>query len=132
MGIGSLTKQLAQQALGDQVDKLMETISPSEQAGAKPEENPGQIIIGQIHAMQKALKEDQELMVICNTGIEPLRIVEIYLPSWKVAVLTGVDAEKAVTRFISPIDSLQVLCKPVPAGPKPLRIRIVAPKPSQS
>jgi hypothetical protein len=72
---------------------------------------------------------DQELMVICNTGIEPLRIVEIYLPSWKVAVLTGIDSEKTVSRFLSPVESLQLLCKPVPAtGPKPLRIRIVAPK----
>ena len=132
MGIGSLTKQLAQQALGDQVDKLMESVSPSEQPpAAKAEEgSPGQVIIGQINAMQKALKDDQELMVICNTGIEPLRIVEVFLPSWRVAVLTGIDAEKTVTRFISPIESLQLLCKPVPAtGPKPLRIRIVAPKP---
>ena len=129
MGIGSLTKQLAQQALGDQVDKLMENISPSDQPSAKAEETAGQVIIGQIHAMQKALKDDQELMVICNTGIEPLRIVEIYLPSWQVAVLTGIDAEKTVSRFLSPVDSLQLLCKPVPAtGPKPLRIRIVAPK----
>lgn len=130
MGIGSLTKQLAQQALGDQVDKLMDSISPSEQPAAKAEEGtPGQVIVGQIHAMQKALKDDQELMVICNTGIEPLRIVEIFLPSWRVAVLTGIDAEKTVTRFISPVDALQLLCKPVPAtGPKPLRLRIVAPK----
>lgn len=130
MGIGSLTKQLAQQALGDQVDKLMENISPSEQAAPKGEESPGQIIIGQIHAMQKALKDDQELMVICQTGIEPLRIVEIYLPSWKIAVLTGIDQEKTVSRFISPVDSLQLLCRAVPStATKPLRIRIVAPKP---
>jgi hypothetical protein len=131
VGIGSLTKQLAQQALGDQVDKLMDSISPSEQTSGKPEEgSPGQVIVGQIQAMQKALKDDQELMVICNTGIEPLRIVEIFLPSWRVAVLTGIDAEKTVTRFISPVESLQLLCKPVPAtGPRPLRIRVVAPKP---
>lgn len=131
MGIGSITKQLAQQALGDQVDKLMDSISPSEQPAGKAEEgSPGQVILGQIHAMQKALKEDQELMVICQTGIEPLRIVEIFLPSWRVAVLTGIDAEKTVTRFISPVESLQLLCKPVAAtGAKPLRIRIVAPKP---
>lgn len=130
MGIGSLTKQLAQQALGDQVDKLMENISPSEQPAPKGEESPGQIIIGQIHAMQKALKDDQELMVICQTGIEPLRIIEIYLPSWKIAVLTGIDQEKTVSRFISPVDSLQLLCRPVPStATKPLRIRIVAPKP---
>jgi hypothetical protein len=130
VGIGALTKQLAQQALGDQVDKLMENISPSEQPAPKAEENPGQVIVGQIHAMQKALKDDQELMVICNTGIEPLRIVEVFLPSWKVAVLTGIDAEKTVTRFVSPVDALQLLCKPVAStGVKPLRIRIVAPKP---
>jgi hypothetical protein len=131
VGIGSITKQLAQQALGEQVDKLIETVSPSEQTSAKPEETASQVIIGQIQAMQKALKDDQELMVICNTGMEPLRIVEIYLPSWKVAVLTGIDAEKTVSRFISPVESLQLLCKPVPAtGPKPLRLRIVAPKPA--
>jgi hypothetical protein len=80
--------------------------------------------------MQKSLKEDQELVVLCTTGLGTLRVLEIYAPSWRVVVLTGIDADKTVTRVISPVESLQLVCKPmaVQAGAKPAHIRFVTPK----
>ena len=129
MNIGSLTKQLAQQAIGNQVKEVMDSISPAESAPAA-EETLGQTLLNQIVAMEKALKDDRELAVICTAGPETLRVLEIFLPTWRVAVLTGVDAERSVTRVISPVDALQLVCKPMPvaAGAKPVRLRIVAPK----
>jgi hypothetical protein len=145
VSFGLLTKQLAQQALSNQVKDVVDALRPPDAAAtaealgsaraAAPGagENTGAVIVGQIQAMQNALKEDQELIVLCYTGLEVLRVLEVFMPSWRVAVLTGIDAEKAVTRVISPVESLQLTCKamPVPPGVKPARVRIVAPKPPE-
>jgi hypothetical protein len=142
MGFAHLTKQLAQQAIGNQVKEVVDSLRPADAAstaealaGAKPAaaapgDNIGATIIAQVQAMQKSLKEDQELIVLCTTGLGTLRVLEIYAPSWRVAVLTGIDADKTVTRVISPVESLQLVCKPmaVQAGVKPAHIRFVTPK----
>jgi hypothetical protein len=108
---------------------MMDSIRPAE-TGTPAEEMPGQTLLNQVGAMEKALKDDRELVVVCTVGPESLRVLEIYLPTWHVAVLTGVDPDRTVTRVISPVESLQLVCKPVPvaAGAKPARLRIVAPK----
>jgi hypothetical protein len=143
VSFGQFTKQFAKQALGDQVKDVVDSLRPADAAataeslgGAKPAapapgENVGAVLIAQIQAMQKSLKEDQELIVLCTTGLETIRVLEVYAPSWRVVVLTGIDAEKVITRVISPVDSLQLVCKPMPvqAGSKPARIRFVTPKP---
>jgi hypothetical protein len=141
MSLGYFTKQLAQQAIGNQVKDVVDALRPSDAAataeslgGNKPAvgqgDSAGSIIIGQMQAMQNALKDDQELVVLCGTALEPMRVLEVYAPSWRVAVLTGIDSEKVVTRVISPFDSLQLVCKPMPVRPgvKPARIRFIMPK----
>ena len=87
--------------------------------------------MGQVQGMQNALKEDQELFVQCVAGGEVIRVMEVFAPSSKVLVLTGLDKEKSLTRIISPADSVQLVCKPVavPAGAKANRIRLVTPNP---
>ena len=47
-----------------------------------------------------------------------------------VLVLTGLDTERTITRVIVPVESLQLVCKPMPvqAGTKAARIRFVVPK----
>ena len=79
------------------------------------------MIFGQIHGMQKALKEDEELVVWFANAARELRVMEIFLPSPKVAVLSGHDAERNLTRVISPVDALQLVAKvmKVPPGAKP-------------
>ncbi len=119
MALADLTKQLAKEAL------LSATADPP----AAPE-GLGNVILGQVHAMQKALKEDEELAVWCGSGADRIRVFEIYLPSWKLAVLTGYDSERVLSRVISPVDSLQLVTRvfKVPAGAKPGRVGLVPPK----
>ncbi len=126
MALGEFTRQLAQQAIGNQVKDILDPPGPP-----APPEGIGPTIFAQIQAMQKALKDDQELVVLFQSRAETIRVVEFFAPSWKVAVLTGIDANKNVARVVSPFESLQLVCKPMkaPAPPaKPLRITFTGPK----
>ena len=133
MALVGLGKQLAQAALTDAiVGKEKEKEPPAPAAAAAP--NTGMVIFGQIHAMQKSLKEDEELVILFQSGVERIRVMEIFLPSAVVAVLTGTDANRNLTRVIAPVDSLALLCKTMkaPAGAKPVRVNLVTPKPKDS
>jgi hypothetical protein len=123
MALVDLTKQLAKEA-------LLSAAKEPAPAPAATSENTGATILGQIQAMQKALKEDEELAIWCGTGPDRIRVLEIFFPSWRIAVLTGHDSERNLSRFISPVDSLQLTAKVVkaPAGAKPGRVGLVAPK----
>ena len=137
MSLSHLTKQFAQQAIGDQVKDVVDSLRPGDADSAAASlsgENIGAIIIAQVQAMQKSLKEDQELIVHCATGLERLRVLEIYAPSGRVVVLTGIGADKIITRVICPVESLQLICKPmqVEAGAKPTRVRFVSVPPAQT
>ena len=134
MALGSLTKQIAQQALLDslrpsdaaQVSESLKTARPAAAGG----ENVCAVILGQIQAMQKAVKEDEELVVLLHNGLETIRVLEIYVPSWNVAVLTGLDTERNLTRVIGPSENLQLICKVMKAqaGVKPVKVALIAPK----
>jgi hypothetical protein len=126
MALGEFTKQIAQQALMNATTK-----EPAAPAPAPPQtENIGAVILGQVAAMQKALKEDEELVVTFQSGAERIRVLEIFTPSRHLAVLSGQDADRNVTRVISPVDALQLVCKVMkaPAGAKPVRVGLVIPK----
>jgi hypothetical protein len=143
VSFAQITKQLAQQAVGDSVKDAIDALRPADaaavadsissqrQAGPAVSDNLASMIAGQVQAMQNALKDDQELMVLCSTGMEMLRVLEFFTPSPRLLVLTGIDAAKTITRVICPAESLQLVCKPMamPAGTKPARIRFVSPKP---
>lgn len=124
MALGELTKQLAQQA-------LLNATAEKPAAPEKPAvENPGGVVLGQIAGMQKALKEDEELLVTAGSGAEKIRVMEIFLPSPHVLVLSGIESGGGRARLISSVESLQLVCKVVkaPAGAKPSRIGLVAAK----
>jgi len=123
MALVDLTKQLAKEAL------LSATADPPAAAPAVPE-GIGNMILGQVHAMQKALKEDEELALWFGSGPDRIRVFEIYLPNWKLAILTGYDSERTLSRIISSVDTLQLVAKVVKtaAGAKPGRIGLVGPK----
>ncbi len=143
MSLGEFTKQLAKEAIGNQMKDVMGGLRPTD-AAAKAEAigalantsedaggNLAAILIGQVQAMQKALREDQELIVLCTCGFETLRVLEIFSPAPKVLVLTGIDAEQNTTRIVSPADAVQLVCKlmVVQPGTKAARIRFVLPRP---
>ena len=127
MALADFTKQLAQQAL------LTATAPAKEPAAPAPKEKESvcAVILAQIHAMQKALKEDEELVVLFENGAEKIRVMEIFVPSWQVAVLKGLDADRNPVRVVSPAERLQLICKVVkaPPGVKPARVGLIAPKP---
>ena len=60
MALGELTRQLAQQALGNQ---MKDVLDPKPAAPVQPE-NIGVTLVGQVQAMQTALKDDQELVIL--------------------------------------------------------------------
>jgi len=124
MALGELTKQIAQQAL------LSATEKAPEKPAAPAVENPAAVVLGQIAAMQKALKEDEELVVTMQAGGEKIRVMEIFTPSRHMAVLSGQDGERNLTRVVSAVDALQLVCKvmKVAAGGKATRVGLVAPK----
>ncbi len=124
MPLGEFTKQIAQQAILSATSK--EPAPPAAPQG----ESPSAVLLGQISAMQKALKEDEDLLVTC----QGIRVLEIFVPSRQMAVLTGLDAERSLTRIIAGVESLQLICKVVKAQPgaKPQRIALVTPKPKDS
>ena len=125
MALAELTKQLAQQAL------LSATSPAKEPAAPAKKESVCAVILAQISAMQKALKEDEELVVLFQSGAEKIRVMEIFVPSWQVAVLKGLDADRNPVRVVSPAELLQLVCKVVkaPHGVKPARVGLIAPKP---
>lgn len=94
-------------------------------------ETMSSLMLGELQAMQRGMKDDQELVVTCATPGVTLRVREIYVRSPQVAVLTGVDSDNALTRVICPFESLVLVCKPsaVTAGSTALRVRVVVPKP---
>ncbi len=122
MALGDLTKQIAQQA-------LLSATSKDPPAAPQPE-SLSAVILAELGRMQKALKEDEELVVFFQNGAERLRILEIFMPSRQLAVLSGTDSERHLARVIAPIESLQLVCKVIkpPAGTKPSRVNLVARK----
>lgn len=139
MTLGSIGKAIANQAIDSAKSSVMDAVrtpDPAKPAEAKPAPQPAPtdlsaIIVGQIQAMQRPLREDQELAVTFRAGNEMLRVTEIFVPNGQVLVFAGVDPEGRVTRVISPVDAAQVVCKVVAVAPgaAPVRVNVLTPKP---
>jgi hypothetical protein len=122
MALGEIAKQLAGQAIGDALQG-----TPAPAAKAAPE-GVGATIAAQVQSIQKSLREDQELVVLLHAGGETIRVLECFLPTPQVAVVTGIDKEKNLTRVVTPIESLQLVCKIAKASAKPVNVAFVVPK----
>ena len=127
MALGEFTKQIAQQAL------LSATAAPKD-APAAAGDPTASAILAQIGAMQKQLKDDEELVVTFHHGAERIRVMEIYLPSPQVVVLIGLDANRTLTRAVCAPASLQLICKTAKTAPgaKPVRVGLVTQKAKDS
>ena len=121
MSLGELTKQIAVQAL---------TTPDKPNPEKAPPESVGAALLAQLQAMQKSLKDDEELVVLYRSGNETIVVRDVFLPSWQLAVLGGIDPNKSTTRVIAPVDSLHLICKvaKVPPGNKAWRIGLVPPR----
>jgi hypothetical protein len=127
MALADLTKQIAQQA-------LLSATAPSKEPPAAATDALGGVILGQIAAMQKQLKDDEEMVVTFQQGGERIRVMEIFLASPQVAVLIGPDAQRSLTRVVAAVASLQLVCKTakVAAGAKAVRVGLITAKPKDS
>jgi hypothetical protein len=128
MALVDLTKQLAKEAL------LSAARDPAPAPSQTDSVSIGSLIIGQIGAMQKALKEDEELVVWFQNGADRIRVIEVIMPSWRLAVLSGLDADRNLTRVISPVESLQLVAKVMKLQPgvKSTRVGLVTPRSKDS
>jgi hypothetical protein len=135
VGIGELTKQFAKEAISEQVKDVLGAPPPESAASPAPDSLTA-ILMGQVQAMQNALKEDQELIVFATMGLITIRVHELFAPSPKVLVLTGTDTtDRSLTRLISPAEGVQLACKPAPmpqGAAKGSRIRFVTPQPAKT
>jgi hypothetical protein len=137
MTIGSLGKTLANQAIESTKNSVMDAVrtpaaaKPAEPKPAAAAPDPGAAIVAQIQAMQRPLKEDQELAVLFRAGDEMLRVNEIFVPNPEVLVFAGVDSNGNVTRVISPANAAQVVCRilKVAPGATPSRVNVLTPRP---
>jgi hypothetical protein len=122
MALGEITKQLAQEVLISATTK--------EPAPAPTPEAAISVIFGELGRMQKALKEDEELLVLFQTASERIRVLEIYAASKQVVVLSGPDSNRSLTRVVAAVESLQLVCKiaKAPQGTKPARVNLVSGK----
>jgi len=128
MALGEITKQIAQQALLSATSKEPAPAQPQAPAA----ENPAAVILAQINGMQKVLKDEEELVVSVHHGADTIRVMEMFAPSRHVMVLTGPDANRNLTRVVSAVEALQLVCKvmKVAPGAKPARVNLVPPKPA--
>jgi hypothetical protein len=139
MSLGNIGKVLAGQAIEATKKNVIDSIVGPEPA--KPADKPaapapqpetvGSVILGQIQAMQRPLKEDQELGVFLHTGTEVLRVTEIFVPTLQVLVFAGTDSAGQVTRVITPADRAQIVCKIIKVAPetKPVRVNVLSQRP---
>ena len=125
MALGEFTKQLAQQAILSATEKPAKEAAPAAAAA-----NPGAVFFAQIAAMQKALKDDEELALYFSSGSERIRVMEIFLPTPGVAVLSGVDQDRVFARIISVIGALQLITRvqKLAPGARPARVALITPK----
>jgi hypothetical protein len=139
MTIGSIGKTLASQAIDTAKNSVIDAVKGPPPAPAKTAEtksapavsDTGAAIVAQIQAMQRPLREDQELSVEFRAGNETLRVTEIFVPGPEVLVFAGVDGAGNVTRVISPVNTAQVVCRilKVAPGTAPVRVNVLTPRP---
>ena len=135
MALGDIGRALTGQALDSAKNSVLDAIKgePAKKPAAPlpAQETIGGIMLAQIQAMQKSLKEDQELVVQFRSGEEMLRIVEIFVPSPQVFVLAGNDGQQRLTRIVAPAATVQLICKVlrIAPGTPPVRLKIMTPAP---
>jgi hypothetical protein len=141
MNIGSIGKALVNEAIDttkkNVIDAVTGTPKPAPAVASAPpsvETPPASLaamIVGQIQAMQRPLKEDQELAVTVRAGGDGLRVTEIFVPGSDDLVFAGTDERGNITRLITPAAAAQVVCKVlrVSPGAAPSRVNVITPRP---
>jgi hypothetical protein len=140
MALGNIGKVLADQALEATKRNVLGSLAGPEpaktpDAGAArpvPPQEIGPVILGQLQGMQKALREDQELRVEFYTGTEVIHVLEIFVPTPQVFVLSGTDSTREhAARVIVPAAQAVFTTRiaKVEPGVTPIRLSVLSPRP---
>lgn len=140
MALGTLGKVLADQAieatkrnvLGSLVGPEPTKAGEATQAKVAAPVEIGPIILGQLQGMQRVLRDDQELRVEFYTGTETMHVLEIFVPTPQVFVLSGTDSSREhAVRVITPAASATFTTRiaKVDAGKTPMKLSILTPRP---
>jgi hypothetical protein len=136
MAFGNIGQLIAGTAIETTKKNVIDAITGPEppktpEKAAAPAESVGGVILGQLQAMQRPLKDDQEMAVFYQAGTETLRVLEIFVPSLQVFVLAGTDWEQNVTRVVVPAEHAVLTCKirKVAEGSRPVRVNVLSPRP---
>ena len=137
MALGNFGKVLADQAIEATKKNVLGTLSGPEAAKPAvpaPQQAPaevGAVILGQVQGMQKALKEDQELLIQYFTGAEVIRVTEIFVPSIQVFVLSGTDVAGNAVRIVVPATAAALITRVTKSDPVagPVRVNVLSPRP---
>lgn len=143
MTIGNIGKALATQAFESTKNSVIDAVMPENKTAAPaassassttPVASPvdlSGLIVGQIQAMQRPLREDQELVVKVRAGDEALRVTDIIVPNAQLIVFAGADAQGNITRIVSSAETVQVICKvlKVSPGATAVRVNVLTPRP---
>ena len=139
MALGNLGKVLADQAIEATKRNVLGSLvgpEPTKAAESTPAKTAGveigPIILGQLQGMQKSLRDDQELRVEFYTGTETIHVLEIFVPTPQVFVLSGTDSSREhAVRVVTPAASATFTTRiaKVEGGKTPLRLSILTPRP---
>ena len=137
MGLGNFGKALADQAIEATKKNVLGSLAgpdPAKPAAAPAPavaEAVGAITLGQIQGMQRALRDDQELLVQYFTGVEVVRVLEIFVPNIQVFVLSGTDVAQNPVRIIVPSASAALITRVTQSDPAtgPVRVNVLSPRP---
>jgi hypothetical protein len=139
MALADIGRALTGQALDSAKSSMLDAIkgepdkkAPAPMPAQSGQDSLGSVMLAQIQGMQKSLKEDQELVVQFRSGEEMLRIVEIFVPTPQVFVLSGNDGQQRLTRIVAPATTVQLICKilRVTPGAAPVRVKIMTAAPA--
>jgi hypothetical protein len=136
MALGNFGKVLADQAIEATKKNVLGTLSGPEAAkptapATQPPAEVGAIILGQVQGMQKALKEDQELLVQYFTGAEIIRVTEIFVPNIQVFVLSGTDVAGNAVRIVVPAALAALITRVTKSDTAvgPVRVNVLSARP---
>jgi hypothetical protein len=131
--IETTKKSMLDGLLSPETAKSAEKIHAASPTPQAPGDPIGVVILNQLQAMQRALREDQELVVLFTAGAETLRVLEVFVPTLQVFVLVGVDGDQNVTRVVIPAEAAQLVCKimKVAEGAHAVRVNVRWPRPKE-
>jgi hypothetical protein len=69
------------------------------------------VITERVRKLEANLKEDEELVVYCDAGLERIRATEFEFPTWHLAIVSGLDENNNPTQRIENVQDIKLTCK---------------------